>query len=89
MRASDLIGRVAYDRDGNPIGNITELLMRPSARGSEGYVVYAAMITPGHTGRLLGYSRPGIQGPWLIERIAKWLNGGTREVPWADIRLDR
>ncbi|TDP96458.1 PRC-barrel domain containing protein [Labedaea rhizosphaerae] len=85
MRASDLIGRQAYDRGGRPLGRITELLTTPT---DECYVVRAALVTPGHEGRLMGYSRPGFDGPWLIQRIVELLNRGTHEVAWEDIRLD-
>ena len=37
--------------------------------------------------RLLGYERPEIQGPWIIERLAALLQGPTTEVPIGDIRL--
>jgi sporulation protein YlmC with PRC-barrel domain len=85
MRTSDLIGRAAYDRDGRPLGRIIDLLTKPTA---DGYVVHAALVTPGREGRLLGYSRPGFEGPWLIQRIVERLHRGTREIAWADLRLD-
>jgi hypothetical protein len=31
--------------------------------------------------------RPGIQGPWLLERLAGWLHPGVREVPWNEVEL--
>jgi sporulation protein YlmC with PRC-barrel domain len=85
MRVSDLIGRQAYDRTGRPLGRITELLTTPT---EQGYVVRAALVTPGHEGRLMGYSRPEFEGPWLIQRIVERLHRGTHEVAWEDIRLD-
>jgi GNAT superfamily N-acetyltransferase len=85
VKASDLLGRHAYDADGRDLGVIADLLARPSGR--DGARIYAVLVTPGHRGRLLGYERPGIQGPWLLERFADWLHRGTREIPWAQLRL--
>jgi hypothetical protein len=37
---------------------------------------------------LWGYGA-GMKGPWLLERFGRWLNRGTRKVPWDDVRLSR
>ena len=86
MRMSDLQGRPVYDGSGNEIGRIADVLMRLDARGRPR--AYAALVTPGRRGRLLGYEREGIQGPWLIERLAGWLHRGTTEIPWASVHLE-
>jgi GNAT superfamily N-acetyltransferase len=83
MRASDLIGRTAYDRDGRPHGRIADLLARREPDGD--FHIYAVLVTPRWRGRLFGYERPGIQGPWLLARLAGLLHRGTREVPWEDL----
>ena len=85
MRVSELLGRTAYDAEGNPHGRIADLLTRTAPDGSQ--YVYAVLITPRHRGRLFGYERPGIQGPWLIERLADLLHRGTREVPWDEVHI--
>jgi PRC-barrel domain len=86
MRSSDLIGRRVRDRAGNDLGVIDDLLTRRDERGHT--VVYAALVTPRRRARLLGYERPGIQGPWLLEWLSRRLHPGTREVAWRDIQLD-
>ncbi|MEV6909300.1 PRC-barrel domain containing protein [Amycolatopsis sp. NPDC051071] len=86
MRASELLGRVAYDQEGHRLGKIADLLTEAGPDGTHQLV--AALVTPGHRGRLLGYERPGINAPWLINRLAAVLHRGAREIPWADIRLD-
>jgi hypothetical protein len=85
MRASELLGRTAYAADGDVLGRVADLIARPDADGLPR--IRAALVTPGRRGRLLGYERPGIQGPWVIERIAQWLHRGSRELPWADVSL--
>ena len=85
MRASELIGRRVRDRAGNDLGIIDDLLTRRDGQGHT--VVYAVLVTPRRRARLLGYERPGIQGPWLLERLAGWLHPGVREVPWNEVEL--
>ena len=86
MRVSDLLGRPAYG-SGREIGRIADVLARPDEDGTPRIV--AALVTPGHRGRLLGYEREGIQGPWLIEQFSRWLHRGTVEVPWSELHLRR
>jgi hypothetical protein len=85
MRAGELIDRTAYDAAGRPLGRIADLLTRRAPDGS--WYIYAALVTPRRRGRLFGYERPGIQGPWLIERLAGLLHRGTREIPWDEVNL--
>lgn len=85
MKASDLLGRHAYSSTGQDLGVVADIITRPDSGGRPAIV--AVLVTPGHRGRLLGYERPGIQGPWLIERLAGWLHRGTREIPWPEVRL--
>ena len=86
MRAGDLLGRLARTADGDVAGRIVDLVTEPDPDGRPRVV--AALVTPGWRGRLLGYERDAIAGPWLIERLAGWLHRGTREIPWAEVRLD-
>ncbi|PWW53167.1 hypothetical protein [Actinokineospora spheciospongiae] len=83
MRASDLLGRTVLDRDGTPLGRAVDLLAAPGADGVP--VITAVLVAPRHRGRLLGYERPGIHRPWVIERIALFLHRGLREVPWDEV----
>jgi len=71
MKASDLLGARVYSVDGVDLGRIADLLTRPDERGHPR--IYAVLVTPRHRGRLFGYERPGIQGPWLLERLGRWL----------------
>ena len=85
MRASDYLGRPVYDESGTELGRIADLLARADRSGTPR--VYAALVTPGRRGRLFGYEREGIQGPWLVEQFSRWLHRGTREIPWPDVHL--
>ncbi|WP_440902677.1 PRC-barrel domain-containing protein [Actinosynnema sp.] len=85
MLASELIGRTARDASGRPIGKVADLITRVDERGRPRVV--AALITPGHRGRLLGYERPGIRLPKALEFLALALHRGAREVPWEELRF--
>jgi len=85
MKASDLLGQRVFDAAGNELGQIADLLTRTRSDGQ--LRVYAVLVTPGHRGRLFGYEREGIQGPWLIEQFSRWLHRGTHEVAWSEVRL--
>ncbi len=84
MLASDYLGQTVHDADGTPLGRVADLITRPDAEGRPRVV--AVLVTPRWRGRLLGYERPGVQGPWVIEQLARWLHRGTREIPWEDVR---
>lgn len=87
MRVSELLDRAVYDAHGNELGRIADLIAHPDPSGVP--QVTAALVTPGRRGRLFGYERPAIKGPWMIERLAGWLHRGTRQIPWSDVRLSR
>jgi len=85
MRAHDLITQEAYDRDGRRLGRIVDLVTEPDGQGRPR--VRTVVVTPHWRGRLLGYERAGAHGPWLVERVARLLYRGHREVPWDEVRL--
>ncbi|MGW4210906.1 PRC-barrel domain-containing protein [Lentzea sp. NPDC004789] len=84
MLASDYLGRVVHDGSGRELGRVADLIAHVGQDGVPR--VTGVLITPRWRGRLLGYERPGVQGPWLLERLARWLHRGTREIPWDEIR---
>jgi hypothetical protein len=83
MLASDLVGRTVHDRAGNPLGRVADLLTEADDSGRQRVV--RVLVTPRWRGRLLGFERPGIQRPWLLERLARVLHRGTHEVEWEDV----
>jgi hypothetical protein len=85
MRASDLLGRPVLDAAGRPLGKVVDVLARTGAGDLP--AVTAVLVGRRHRGRLLGYERPGIQGPWLLERLADHLQGGLREIPLHELDL--
>jgi sporulation protein YlmC with PRC-barrel domain len=84
LRANLLIGRQARTNAGEPVGRIVDLVVDDTTM-----TVTHAVVTDGPWGRLLGYERDEVTGPWLIEIIARRLiRRHVRQIPWTDINLD-
>jgi sporulation protein YlmC with PRC-barrel domain len=86
MRASDLLGRTVLDEGGRRLGRIVDILTEPDEQGRA--VLVAGVVVRGPWGRLLGYEREQLRGPWLLDWPArKILRRNQRSVPWAEIRF--
>ncbi|MEV4759240.1 hypothetical protein AB0J86_29655 [Micromonospora sp. NPDC049559] len=87
LRASDLLGRAARDAEGRHLGRVVDLRAEPGDDGRP--YVNAVVVVRGPWGRLLGYEREQVRGPWLLEILARAvLRRSTRTVPWRDLHLD-
>jgi hypothetical protein len=58
----------------------------PQQLGPARIRVTGLVVSPRHSGRLLGYDRVPYEGPWLIRVLVRAYNHGTHYVPWAWIR---
>ncbi|WP_410631570.1 PRC-barrel domain-containing protein [Amycolatopsis sp. cmx-4-83] len=87
MRASDLLGTIAYDPQGRRLGRIADLITSVDPDGAT--VIRAVLVAPKRRVRLLGYERNDMSRPWVIDRIAKWVHRDLREVSWNDVHLTR
>jgi len=86
VRASRLMNREVRDRSGHVIGRIADL---QTTRGPDGRErVTATIVTSGRWGRLLGYERDEASGPWLLEKLARYvLRRHTHRVAFRDLIL--
>ena len=83
VRAGDLIGRHAYGSDGEDLGRIADLVV------DDDTTIVAAIVTRGPWGRLLGYERDSVRGPWILETVARAvLRRDSRRVAWSDARFE-
>lgn len=88
VRAGALIGRAAYDRAGNRLGTIADLIVDGDL--DSGLRVTHAVIARRPWGRLLGYERHQAAGPWLIQKFAQIvMHRRVRVVDWADLDHSR
>lgn len=85
MRADDLISRPVWNRSGEYLGRIVDLVT-DSDTGTP--TVVAVLVDKTWHGRLLGYERPYAHGPWPIERVARMIYRDTRTIPWNEVRMD-
>jgi sporulation protein YlmC with PRC-barrel domain len=86
-RASDLLGRRVRSATGEPLGRIVDLVCEVDHQGRARLV--AALAVRGPWGRLLGYEREQVRGPWLLETAARMiLRRRTTTVPWESLRLE-
>jgi hypothetical protein len=87
VRASVLLGQTACDDAGNRLGRVADLETVRDVDGRERLV--AVLVSDGPWGRLLGYEREEVDGPWLLEIAARRiLRRHTRRVPLAEAHLD-
>jgi hypothetical protein len=85
MRASDVLGRRAIDGSGSDVGRIVDIACEIDGEGRPELV--AVLAVRGPWGRLLGYEREQVHGPWIIEKIAGWiLRRHMTTVPWRSLR---
>ena len=84
--AHELIKRPAYDLAGEYLGRVADVVVDTDATGR--YRITEVVVTPRPWGRLLGYERGEVDGPWLLEALARGLlRRGTRRLPWSAVRI--
>ena len=83
MRVSELIGRTVGTADGFS-GRVADVEV-----AAGGTAVTALIVVRGPWGRLLGYERDTVRGPWLLETLARAvLRRDSRRVAWSDVRFE-
>lgn len=87
MRADDLFNRPVWDRSGEYLGRIVDLVAEPDPAGLPRVV--AVVVDKNWHGRLFGYHRPYAHRPWLLEQVTRLVYPGTRTVPWGEVRLEQ
>jgi hypothetical protein len=88
VRAGDLLGRAAYDRSGNRLGRIADLIVDGDQH--TGLRVTHVVVTHRPWGRLLGYERKQATGPWLLQKFARIvMHRRVRTISWSDLDHSR
>ncbi|WDZ82763.1 PRC-barrel domain-containing protein [Micromonospora cathayae] len=83
-RVSDLLGVPVTGPDGRELGRIVDVVAEPDDRGR--LRLTAVLVARGPWGRLLGYERDQVSGPWLIEVAARWIvRRRVSRVAWSDL----
>ena len=86
MRLSELLGRNVADTTGAHVGTVIDVRLvqdgPPMELGQARMRLAGLIVSPRHSGRLLGYDRIPYEGPWLIRRLVRAYHHATRYVPW-------
>jgi sporulation protein YlmC with PRC-barrel domain len=86
LTASSLLHRTVVDSSGRSLGRIVDLVVQADREGRQR--LNAVVVTDGPWGRLLGYERDTVEGPWLIEALARWITRRhLRRLSWDEVRL--
>jgi len=86
LTTAELIGRPAYDRSGEYVGRVADVVVARDADGT--WRLREVVVTAGPWGRLLGYEQPEETGPWLLVVLARWLvRRRVRRLPWTAVRI--
>ena len=81
-----LIGQPAYDLAGQHLGRVADVVLEPDAEGR--HRITEVVVAAGIWGRLLGYERSEMRGPWLVEAFARAvIRRGVRRLPWSAVRI--
>jgi hypothetical protein len=86
MRLSELLGRDVTDSAGTHVGTVIDVRLiqdgPPQGIGQARLRLAGLVVSPRHGGRLLGYDRIPYEGPWLVRKLVRAYNQGTRYVRW-------
>ena len=89
MRASDILGLVVRDADGQEVGQVHDIRLVRDApiQGTFGlgYRVTGLVVGAAGIGVRLGFDRGAVRGPWILKRLFAWLHSDSRFVPWEQI----
>jgi hypothetical protein len=84
IRAGALIGRAAYDKRGNRLGVIADVIADGDLR--QGLRITHVVVAQRPWGRLLGYERQQATGPWLLQALARIImHRRVRTIEWTEL----
>ena len=81
-----LLSHPAHDLTGRYLGRVADLIVEPDGDGRPR--ITHVVVTRGVWGRLLGYEREAMRGPWLLEVFARAvIRRDVRTLPWSAVRI--
>lgn len=87
-RLSRLLGASVSGPDGAPLGRVLDVRLEPDRTPQGPLRVVALIVGKGRPGSLLGYDRSADQGPWLVNRVVRWLHRHSGQVPVNAAEID-
>jgi sporulation protein YlmC with PRC-barrel domain len=81
-RIGDLLGMRVHDGEGEKLGTVLDVRLKPKAWKSNPRLELTELIVGrGRPGSLLGYDRGDFNGPWLVSSLVGWLHRHTGRLP--------
>lgn len=84
-RLNDVLQLEARTPGGEPLGQVLDLRLRRVSREPARLVAHGILVGRGRPGSYLGYDRDDKQGPWLLNRLVRWLHRHSGYVPMSDV----
>jgi sporulation protein YlmC with PRC-barrel domain len=84
-RLNDLLQLKAVTSSGENLGQVLDVRLRTVRQEPLELVAVGLMVGRGRPGGYLGYDRGDKQGPWLLNRLVRWLHRHSGYVPMSDV----
>jgi sporulation protein YlmC with PRC-barrel domain len=84
-RLNDVLQLQARTTTGEDLGNVMDVRLSRIRSEPLQLVAEGLVVGKGRPGGYLGYDRDGKQGPWLLNRLVRWIHRHSGYVPLADI----
>jgi hypothetical protein len=89
MRATELMGCVVFDGDGELIGHVHDLRLEAVRAGGASddvrYRVTGLQCGGAAVGHRLGYGHGDMAGPWILSALVRWMRRKSVVVEWRDV----
>jgi sporulation protein YlmC with PRC-barrel domain len=84
-RLNDLLG-MEVRHAGRPLGQVLDVRMEPEPDGPAPRILLTALVVGrGRPGSMLGYDRSPDQGPFLLNRLIRWLHRHSGLIALSDV----
>ena len=80
-----LLHLAAFTTGGEPLGQVLDVRLVRLDGATMRLVAQGLVIGRGRPGSYLGYDRDGKQGPWLLNRLVRWIHRHSGYVPMSDV----
>ena len=77
-RLNEALHLAAYTTDGEPLGQVLDVRLVRLDGATMRLEAQGLVIGRGRPGSYLGYDRDGKQGPWLLNRLVRWIHRHLR-----------
>jgi len=84
-RLNEALHLAAYTTDGEPLGQVLDVRLVRLDGATMRLEAQGLVIGRGRPGSYLGYDRDGKQGPWLLNRLVRWIHRHSGYVPMSDV----